>query len=765
MKPEQIYPIKSWQRIVLIIAGFIMIWMASFLVRTHCYNREADRINYAITGRESVKPSSCWLPLSRGQYVPFFIESAMMYAYAEDVAKGRGIPKSDPGLSGMGKIDTARQMSLGLEYFLGWGYRLKCLIFGKPDIKELDTTYEDNPDFAMWARFQLRLWASLCAGLIFLWLLVLRCPWYLAVVGGLIHVVSPAAIARYTGQDLLRGEFCLPLIITAFLLVAWNLRRPGPLKMLGTGLVVFAAFSFWDVCQLIFSLWVLVEIVRILIGGTVNAKRRNTWIMVYLGAAACGLFVPYQQTHQLLLSPLMVVLMPSLIAVNMFGGKSFLRRIVVLVIAVAALFGIWKISLSFGTYSGNYSHFYELVKAKIKFHNVKPSDPGKLNFDARILWTPALQSATVEYTRALFPFTLFGFAAVLLLNLLGYAAGGVTGLSGKAMYHRIKSFIAVGLVPLLLTLVFLRIYYYFVRYHVFCILFLCVALPLLTAEAYRIIGLLGDHISGMVKNGKTSLKYFIRGFTWIGLAVLLAGLLYLEKGMSLKYLGRKYPGQNMAETADLIKWMRRENICNRTVMADMVLSPQLKAYCRAAIVLQPKFELGETRKMVEDYINLMFHGTEKELADFCASHGAEFFIYDRGYSYAAAILHPYSNRYMANAIKSNKNSPAFMMYNKPHRLKWFYPLRPPAVLKFIEQRYMVFKVVSPEEREKAETMAKMALLMAVQGKKRLAAKLAAAAFLTDPASEKIYAAYFRITGRVPHANLRDFLKVKKNKSD
>ena len=45
----------------------------------------------------------------------------------------------------------------------------------------------------------------------------------------------------------------------------------------------------------------------------------------------------------------------------------------------------------------------ELLAAKLRFLNVKPEDPALLTFNQRILWVPALHSATWGLTFALFP--------------------------------------------------------------------------------------------------------------------------------------------------------------------------------------------------------------------------------------------------------------------------------------------------------------------------------------------------------------------------
>ncbi|MCX6985953.1 MAG: hypothetical protein NT118_14565 [Lentisphaerae bacterium] len=154
--------------------------------------------NY-IFDREEARIAACYKDMPQpktGPFVPFLIESAIMYSYAYDVATGKGIPKYDRRLPASENVRVCEQDTVGLEYFLGYGYRLKNLIFPSPKLSPDVQIYEDNPYFTNWARFQTRLWSSTVAGLVFLFLIVMRCPWKLALAGGLIAVVAPATIAR-----------------------------------------------------------------------------------------------------------------------------------------------------------------------------------------------------------------------------------------------------------------------------------------------------------------------------------------------------------------------------------------------------------------------------------------------------------------------------------------------------------------------------------------------------------------------------------------
>ncbi len=699
----------KWKRPLFIFALFAACVLMACWVRTVHYNKAVQAIRFA-TGKD---------------FVPFTVESAMMYSYAHDVATGKGVPRCDKGLLGMEDIPVRGQMSLGLEYFTGWGYRLKNLLWKSSAVYPDSECYEDDPDFTVWARFQIRLWVSVASGLIFLWLIVLRCPWHLALIGGLTHAFSPAAVARYTGQDLLRGEFCLPLLVASFLLAAWAFRRASFLRLMLLGIAVFCAISTWDMCQVCFSLWAVFEIVRILAGGSLNSKRRNVWIVVYIALVMAAVLVPYHRTHGLIVSPLILLLAPTILSLCCFASaKKYSRRWAVFGVSAIVLFFAWKIAGQGASYSGNYSHFAELVKAKLAHGNVKPSDPTKLNFAARMLWTPALHSATWKMTRLFFPSVFWAFAGAFIF------AFPFANVRKKVLKGLSRSFF-----PIFMTFVFFITYVYMVRFHVFCVVFLCVAFPLLVYDWSRAF-----------KSVTPKIIVFIIALFFLG----------GEADLSLR-LERSYNniGSAFREYGALIRWFRQSGLKDKAVLADMTLSPLLKAYCGARILLQPKFELGRTRKLVEEYINIMFHGTEEDLNKYCVKHGIEFIVYDYGYSYRFKP-HIYTNRYMAAADLINKKSPAYRFSNYPDESKWFYRIEPPRDLKDASNLFIVFKVISPKDRINSMKCVIKGEMALKYGQTSLAKRYARIAFYNDPCyipGRDFFAAAY---GYIPNIKLSDY---------
>lgn len=649
--------------------------------------------------------------LSGCDFAPFMIESALMYGYAWNVANGKGIPVYDHGLAGVEDIPVRGQMFIGLEYFLGWGYRLYAALTG--GMPQGRGAYEDNPAFADWARFQTRLWISLIGGMIFLWLILARVPWKFAFCGALLYALSPAAIARSTGQDLLRESFALPILMATLLCAQWIRHSPKPWKFPLFGFLVFSAFAFWDGPQMFFMVWSGMELLRILVGGRITMKSRHLWLTAYVAIILAAILVPYHRHHNLLASPLSVMSLPLLIFMLFLPPRNLVARWRYALTAAAIIAAIYHgLSSAFA----NYSHFASLLSAKLRFMNSKPADPSLLDFDARILWTPALHSANWQLTRAFFPW------ALPLTALMAVVA---TCIARPIPWLRRK--LPQLFFPLGLCIIFFIVYIFFVRAHVFCAIFLCLALPVLAHS-------------------------LIKGFRHRRVATLcvmsiITATIAAEAYTSFK-LKRQYDSSFLKSSAELIRWFRQNQLNGVTVMCDMTLSPLMKGYCGARIVTQPQFELKATRDIVEEYMRLLYHGDMKEFSAFCSRFQTDIVIFDRASGYDLP-LHIYSSRYIADGRKLNRQAPAWKMDKESGNLKELFPLRPPPEFKVVSNCYYVFRHVPESSFIQAVKLAGMAEVYRKNGNYPIAEKMAATAYALAPNSEKAYIAYFNVFQTTP----------------
>ena len=158
----------------------------------------------------------------------------------------------------------------------------------------------------------------------------------------------------------------------------------------------------------------------------------------------------------------------------------------------------------------------------------------------------------------------------------------------------------------------------------------------------------------------------------------------------------------------------------------------------------------------------MFHGSEREFADYCVRNDVNFVLFSRG---KVAPMHKFSYRYMANAKRIKTKSIAYLMEAYPRSMRYFYEMIPPKEFKDLSRRYRIFKVIHPDKRATASYAAELAMKYYYEGKHDLARKLAQTAFFTNPKSKKTYLAYYKIFGHIPKSTLENFCKFSKQIKD
>ena len=701
---------KKWAFYLRVILLFLACTTVAFAVRTCAYNREAANLALTIgdakplwngTVQRNRPASAGWgdmLPTPRPNFVPYTIESAMMFGYASDVASGKGVPARDERLAYLPDVPPYAQMNMTLEWVLGWGYRILCKFRTPPQATPMALSLQDNPDFAWFVSVNVRLWTSLISGLIFLWLVVLKIPPRYAFVGGLLHAVSAAAVARATGQDIVRGDFCIPLIMCAMILGHSLYRRFGWVRLVLLFLATGVAFAAWDLCQMMFGIWMLFEVMRYLSGGTFPMRRVAVWLTIFAAILVNALFVPFNVTYGLIMSTLVCVMIPLMLIIMYVPPMKFLKRLGVVAGAAVLLLGVYYLAVDNPEYRANYSHFSSVMKAKLKYNNVKPVNPGQLDYDARIMWTPSMHSCTWDIAAGYFPslgsvpelrmrqglisvrnlwnYYPLTLGTFLLLLLLG---GLITPVRRMILRDRPRN-----LLPYLYTIGFIVGFVYVVRYHEFLIIFLSLALPILLWEWFRALG----------KKRKTVQKV---------LCVLVCGLLLFELIITTTARARGYQTVDayLPQTVQLIHWFRRgEAMKGKTVVASFTLSPVLMAYTGANLVMQPQFGMEPIRRPVEAFMNIMYHGTLEDLANYCEAYQADYIVFDRGF---AGEMHPYSSRYIANAAEIKPDCPVNYMYRLPGRMRRFVPVMPPREYRTLSAKYVVFKYIKDSDIAFAKT--------------------------------------------------------------
>ena len=649
-------------------------------------------------------------------FMPYTIEDGIIYSYIRAVAAGEDVTH-DTRIAGVGSYTVDEQMSLNMERFLGNALKLRRMLSGVPAVDEADSVYEDNPGETLFVQKVLRWWVALIPAGIFIIGVVSGVPRWLSFLAALLYVVSAGAMARYTGENLLKGNFAMPFLVWGLVLqLSWQL-HPRRWKLLVLAVLVYLAASSWDAAQLWFGIMGGAELLRLLLGGAGSRRRGWSFLVVLGGLGLASVLSPYCRAHHLLLSPAVLWILPCVIILNLRSAWGWRGRWGL--VAVLALCSYLAVHGS--VYAADYSHFTDLLWAKLRYLNHKPEDPLLLNFEQRYLWTPALQSTTLSYAVKLFPLILpLSFAGLLWGGIKFCRRGGV----------RLGGYAVSGV----MFIIYLALFILFYRFHEF----LAVVAVILIALS-----------SGVVLRGRGRTARIILALVLIAV-ILFEG--FWRWGMVRRHAGNLHP------TVELVRYLRTLPVDGTLFLANMDLGGVLKAYCDAGIIIQPKFELKEVRDLARDYTMLLFDPDEEKFASWCAENGIHYFIFSRGTSdwspeqfrgYVSASPHIYGARYMAGVRGApHPESTVFKCEYAPDRLKYLVKLDIPEDYYELESGFYIFRVVWPDEVMLSEFDNESALAALKDYDYDAAADLARSAYYHNPVYSN-YETYCKIFAMFP----------------
>lgn len=607
--------------------------------------------------------------------LPFTLESAMLFQYADAYAEGGEIPGLDERAQYPEGLEVTRKLSLGKGIVAGSVFK----VLGSPgSFREFLRRFD-----AAW----------FCMGIVAAFLVVREMGG--GELGGLMaaafYAVSLPSVVRSTGVEFSRENFTLPLIFLHWwLIVRGRTREKLLFSSVAAGMLLALAAATWDVTQLYILLIGVFAAFSLLFG-----KGGHRLLRGFLPGVAflvvAGVTVPYLREHGFLFSWGMLVwysLAAAFLSRALCRGRAPVLPKVVFLVLLGSL-----IMLVIGqtAYPGTYSHFARLLLAKLKYFNVKPLNPAKLSYEARMLWTPALHSAT---SRFLGRYPISGFGVLFFVGM------GPFVLLLRSLFKGNGSDSEKAL--LFWLVVFFVLYVLFVRMEVFLVFFVCC-----------LIGL-------GVRYGSSLFRHRKRKTAALSIWSLLVMLGLLAEGKTLGlpqeayayYAGKPITrlsftrigrvadtGSPYAANRVLVKWLQENTEEDAVVLANFTLEPTIFAYARRAIVLHPKFESKGMRVKVKRYLEALFSKNEKDFHDFCVRYGANYYVLHAGvFAGPRARDWIYSNRYMVDRAERRPEYASLAMRDNPDRLQYFKKITDVArkgdPFGFF---YRVFKVVSEEE--------------------------------------------------------------------
>ncbi len=580
-----------------------------------------------------------------GEVAPFALESALQYRLIRRVFTGEGIPRHDPKIQVPEGIRTWAVDTTGAEVAVGHLARLFP--------RHLTLTQRIRWIHVLW----------FCLGIPMLAAWIRRETGSAAggLTAGLLYATATASVIRSSGLEISHENMALPLLVAHLWAeaVAAARRRAGTAgtaASIASGLTLALALFLWDLVQFYTVVWALVRLGAWLHrpAGFRNPRVRHdlaVWTLLALAGAAS----PYLRTHGFLLSPTLLAgygvavgtAFSSRAAGRPAGGRAVAARILAL-----APFLALALPAS-GAYRESYGHFAELLWAKLRFLNRKPADPSELSFYARIMWTPALHSATVHLTAWLFP------------AFLGLTSGAAVvwfwpRAMGRAPGHTRYRF------PVALFALSVAAYVLFVRFHVFVALF-------------------GSAVAGWTM---ARLAVPVRRATRVALA-LVAVTVAVETGFLLAYAGQwRRTGVEHEHLQSLAAWLRR-HADGQPVLAPFGVSGTVLAYGQSPILLHPKFEAPDIRRRVETYGRLLFGRDEDALRDWAQDHGAVYLVVEAGQFEGAP---EYQMRYFVDALEFSPDRLAWRLEQMDGSLELFRLL-------WTNPRYRVYRIARTDDEE------------------------------------------------------------------
>lgn len=421
-----------------------------------------------VTYRRSI----CRYQVARQESRLFTGESALVYHYAQLVARGIDLPVNDLRVQYPGGLRIRESISVGVELLSGRLYRF----FGFSGI-----------DFSLFIRWFTPVFFSIGIFPVFLIGSMVFRDKMAGLVSAIFYAVSLPSVVRSTGLELSRENFALPLIFfhIYFFLKCLDISvsrkdRQGNFQfwrnsaaVLFSGLFLAAALSTWEGTQVYFYFFTLFAVVRILIIRE-NFRFYFGWFFVFGIVFFAGLLVPYLRAHYFLRSyPALV----SFALIPAAGFRVFIRKwsgagaeaevsfpdVRARNISVAIFFIFFLLTLYFHGhgYHETYSHFRSLLFYKLRFLMEKPLDPGLLPFEVRMMWTPALlrpgfAGIFAHFTVLLIP-GAFAFVILLRRMFTGRASGrerflfwgGIYFFSLYLLFSRIEVFFVFFLTVLI----------------------------------------------------------------------------------------------------------------------------------------------------------------------------------------------------------------------------------------------------------------------------------------------------------------------------
>jgi hypothetical protein len=445
-----------------------------------------------------------------------------------------------------------------------------------------------------------------------------------------------------------KEDFAVPLILFALWLTVWAM-QPQPAGAGGApasadnagrgcagravlaGLAWVAALASWHLTQFVLAVFVAAMVMvwawKPTAPATVASLGRLKWTLAVV--AAGGLLVPMLRAKQFYLSPAMCALYGLALAMWTDGAR---RKQLAVFFGASAALALAGMALPTGY--GEYGHVYQLFLHKLRFLGVKPDDPSRLPWEARVLWEGAFNTAgRGEWWRSLQWCGPLGLVGVWLCRR---PADAHSGGAATTTARRMTAVFALLLVPLSWMVVR---YFTFLGFAAAVMAAGCAAWP--RAGRVRLLG-------------------------------AIAGVLaVLWQFAALERAPLERAPANPAAYVPVARWLADNTGPDDVILASISESPVFLAHTGRPIILHSKFENRDIRRRYRQLLETIYD-SEDVFHEFATRHGADWFIFDPGFVYLPQQDPRESRRYKADRLgELDPDCAALLFWAGAERLRRF----------------------------------------------------------------------------------------------
>jgi hypothetical protein len=676
-------------RFILHVLSFCLLIFIAYASKNHEFNKTAKHMN---------------------GIVPFDSYSFSQFANIQNTIKNK---KEDI------KYDDRKSPNF-TKYALKYAYKIK---------QYLNYQSETNQNIHSFIRYNLKLYASFTAGIIFLILTILNTPYFLAFSGGLLYVVSPAAINKLCGLNISDSYIAIPLILTFYLFYFRFKKSKKTYNLCLLACFLLLTLTSSQIAQinlLLFGIYIFLS--SLLLSKKNNQDKMNSnlktdnkkiSVTIFITTIIAAIATPYLRNIHFITSPIVTIILPMAIIFSYFDFTKVKKKYYAIFITVF-LICLWYFYFSYFEYLKNYSYLLKLLKIKILQGNIKPINPDDISFVNRVLWNSPLKSATFNSYWQIFHFTIYIFISEIFIIFL-YVK------SKQNFFNQISTHFLL----IFLIVAYFLLFIYFEFFSLYVIPFLCISIILLF-----------QNLQNTIFHRK---KYII--------STIIICLILFETDWSLKQKPTNYISYAMTKV--LNKWLQYNNLTNRNILCDYSFTPFIITYSNAKSLFSEKLQNKKNIDKIQEFYKIMYFGTEKQLERFCTKNGINYFIFSKNMSLGnieEKILYPYSKRYIGNCFKLVPSTPAYKMYYTPRKLNSFYLIdqKLPVVLSEIISFY---KFISQHDKKTANGLLKKSQKNIKNGNINQAKNFIDTAIELEPNSPNIRFLYYQLYGKWPFVTI------------